>query len=524
MPLRLRTRGSPGPAGPGGRSPGHRSGLRACRPCAVRGVSTPYARVALAESESRSWHFGARRTLAESPNLTLETRAAACRLASHTWPDAARLGLMVGVPIRTFDDGQARFQQRRCTDPSRTPAPAAHDRHPHCPCPGKAGELLRDDRTPSLDLKSADAFDRLLAASVHHPIATGPTPDHRPGCRAGAVGRSPSCDRDMDPISQGALGALVPQVVSRREKLRAFAVLGCLAGMAPDLDVFIDSSTDPLLFLEFHRQFTHALLFIPIGAALVALPLQPVVRRTLRPRETYLACLLGYATHGLLDACTSYGTQLLWPFSEHRVAWNNVSVVDSLFTLPLLGLVSLAAVRRRRAFAVAGLSWAVCYLALGAVQHQRARGGRRATGGGAGASAAPPLGEGRLREPAGLEGGVRARRAFPRRRDQSRHGRDGLPWRQHRSARRARRLPVARPRQQAGPRRGAVPTVLGTGTSRSTRAGRTASSTCATRWCPTPSTRCGESISIRGPRPIGMFATSRTGRRAPISAACTGDC
>ena len=81
----------------------------------------------------------------------------------------------------------------------------------------------------------------------------------------------------MDPISQGAIGALVPQVVSRREKLRAFAVLGCLAGMAPDLDVFIDSSTDPLLFLEFHRQFTHALLFIPIGAALVALPLQPVV-------------------------------------------------------------------------------------------------------------------------------------------------------------------------------------------------------------------------------------------------------
>ena len=176
----------------------------------------------------------------------------------------------------------------------------------------------------------------------------------------------------MDPISQGAIGALVSQVASRREKLRAFAVLGCIAGMAPDLDVFIDSSTDPLLFLEFHRQFTHALLFIPIGAALVALPLQPVVRRTLRPRETYLACLLGYATHGLLDACTSYGTQLLWPLSEHRVAWNNVSVVDPLFTLPLLGLVSLAAVRRRRAFAVAGLFWAVCYLALGAVQHQRA--------------------------------------------------------------------------------------------------------------------------------------------------------
>lgn len=176
----------------------------------------------------------------------------------------------------------------------------------------------------------------------------------------------------MDPISQGAIGAVAPQVVLRREKLRAVTLLGCLAGLAPDLDVFIDSSTDPLLLLEYHRQFTHALVFVPIGAGLVALLMHRVVRRALQPRETYLACLLGYATHGLLDACTSYGTQLLWPFSDYRVAWNNVSVVDPLFTLPLLCLVVLAAVRRRRAFAVAGLIWALGYLVVGVAQHQRA--------------------------------------------------------------------------------------------------------------------------------------------------------
>ena len=161
----------------------------------------------------------------------------------------------------------------------------------------------------------------------------------------------------MDPISQGALGAVVPQLVSRSGRLRAYALLGCAAGMAPDLDVFISSAADPLLFLEYHRQFTHALLFIPAGAAIVALALHGMVRRTLRLSETYFACLLGYATHGLLDGCTSYGTQLLWPFSDERVAWNNVSVVDPLFTVPLLCLVVLAAVRRRRAFAVAGLGW-----------------------------------------------------------------------------------------------------------------------------------------------------------------------
>ena len=175
----------------------------------------------------------------------------------------------------------------------------------------------------------------------------------------------------MDPISQGTVGAVVPQVAFSPEKLRAAAFLGVIAGLAPDLDVFINSPTDPLLFLEYHRQFTHALAFIPVGAAIVALLTYPLVRQALTLREGYLACVLGYATHGLLDSCTSYGTQLFWPFSDFRVAWNNVSIVDPLFTLPLLTLVVVAAVKRRRAFAVAGLTWAIAYLGFGIWQNYR---------------------------------------------------------------------------------------------------------------------------------------------------------
>lgn len=175
----------------------------------------------------------------------------------------------------------------------------------------------------------------------------------------------------MDPISQGALGAVAAESVAARSKLRAWALLGCLAGMAPDLDVFIASAEDPLLFLEYHRQFTHALVFIPVGAFVAALVLHWTVRRTLRPIESYLACLVGYATHGFLDACTSYGTQLLWPFTDERFAWNNVSVVDPLFTAPLIAFVVAAAVTRRRVLAILGLAWAACYLLLGVVQTHR---------------------------------------------------------------------------------------------------------------------------------------------------------
>ena len=176
----------------------------------------------------------------------------------------------------------------------------------------------------------------------------------------------------MDPVSQAAFGASWAQQSAGRGATLAAAGVGAVAGIAPDLDTLIRSSTDPLLFLEYHRQFTHALAFVPIGALLVALPMHVLSRRWLRFRTTYLFAFLGYASHGVLDACTSYGTQLLWPFSDARIAFSNVSVVDPLLTLPLLVLVVAAARGRRPALARLGLVWAVAYLAFGVVQRERA--------------------------------------------------------------------------------------------------------------------------------------------------------
>jgi len=176
----------------------------------------------------------------------------------------------------------------------------------------------------------------------------------------------------VDPISQGSLGAVIPGSIWGPKQYRVAVLLGCLAGLAPDLDVLIQSSTDPLLFLEYHRQFTHALMFIPIGALVIASVCYPVVRRWLSFTQAYLACLLGYATHGFLDACTTYGTQLFWPFTNFRVSWNVVSVLDPMFTIPLLVIVIVATVKRKRAIAWFGLGWTVIYLTFGAFQHQRA--------------------------------------------------------------------------------------------------------------------------------------------------------
>lgn len=178
----------------------------------------------------------------------------------------------------------------------------------------------------------------------------------------------------MDPLTQGVLGAALPQAMRRRTRAGVAGAFGFVAGMAPDLDVFIRSAGDPLLYLEYHRQFTHSLLFIPLGGLIAACVLHLLFGRRLGLTfgQSLLFCTLGYATHGILDAATSYGTLLLWPFSDARVSWNLISAIDPLFTLPILLLVVVAALKRSGAYARAGLLWGGFYLALAFAQQQGA--------------------------------------------------------------------------------------------------------------------------------------------------------
>jgi inner membrane protein len=178
----------------------------------------------------------------------------------------------------------------------------------------------------------------------------------------------------MDPLTQGVLGAALPQASAVPRHAVSAGLIGFLSGMAADLDVLIRSSADPLLFLEYHRQFTHSLVFIPIGGLVCALVLHTLIgrRRGLSFRQTWLFCTLGYATHAVLDACTTYGTMLFWPFSDARIAWNTISIIDPLFTIPVLIAVVLAALRRKPAYAQFALVWALGYMALGLWQRNEA--------------------------------------------------------------------------------------------------------------------------------------------------------
>lgn len=175
----------------------------------------------------------------------------------------------------------------------------------------------------------------------------------------------------MDIVTQGLIGAIVAQTVAKPKETRLASLVGFFTPLLADADALIHSSDDPLLFLDYHRHFTHTLWFIPIGALVASFLFWPFLKNRLAFNKIYLYALISYSTAGIVDACTSYGTYLLWPFSEERIAWSIISIFDPLFSIVLIVAMVVGIVKRQQLAARIGLMFAVGYLSLGFIQHER---------------------------------------------------------------------------------------------------------------------------------------------------------
>jgi len=170
----------------------------------------------------------------------------------------------------------------------------------------------------------------------------------------------------MDSLTQALLGAGVQGAILGRAQGRRALVYGALLGTLPDLDVVIRYA-DPVTAMTSHRGFSHS-LFVLTGLACV---LTWLVRRRhpdtdYGPGRLFLAVWLALITHTLLDAFTSYGTQLFWPFTPTPAAWSSIFIIDPLFTVPLLIAVWMAARSGMTGRAITALrialAWCVLYL------------------------------------------------------------------------------------------------------------------------------------------------------------------
>ena len=173
----------------------------------------------------------------------------------------------------------------------------------------------------------------------------------------------------MDPVSQGLLGAVFAGSFSKKKDMKFTSFCGAMGGIAPDLDVFIRSESNPLLAIEYHRHFTHSLVFVPFGSLIVAFFLYLFFLKKKDFKTIFIFTTLGFLSHGFLDSCTSYGTSLFWPFSESRVSWNIISVIDPIYTFILFVFLILSFILKSSNLIKLGFCMSFLYLGYGLGKH-----------------------------------------------------------------------------------------------------------------------------------------------------------
>ena len=177
----------------------------------------------------------------------------------------------------------------------------------------------------------------------------------------------------MDPVSQGLLGSCLAGAFCKKTQLKTATFCGFVGGLAPDLDIVIRSSSDPLLSIDYHRHFSHSLFFSPIGGLFVSLILLLILRKKLSFKQIYFFSFLGYFSHGLLDACTSYGTVLFWPFSDFRVGLNIISIIDPVFTGIIFIFFLISVVRNSLLTIRIGLFLSIFHLSFNFIKYQQVK-------------------------------------------------------------------------------------------------------------------------------------------------------
>ena len=141
----------------------------------------------------------------------------------------------------------------------------------------------------------------------------------------------------MDNLTHTLTGVMLSRAGLNRFAPRATLLL-VLAANAPDLDV-VSWLGGPLVYLRWHRGWTHSLVLVPALAILPALLVWLIERRRASLGKLYLVSLAGVLSHPLLDWTNVYGIRLLIPFSWAWLRLDTVNVIDIwIWAILLLGV------------------------------------------------------------------------------------------------------------------------------------------------------------------------------------------
>ncbi len=177
----------------------------------------------------------------------------------------------------------------------------------------------------------------------------------------------------MDSVTQILFGGALAAAGFRSSLGRRAVIAGGAIATLPDLDVLADLVTEPSVINVWlhHRGITHSFPVTLVAGAAIGAGIWAMERRVSRrprilPKNAlddagrrsawmWLGALCA-VTHPLLDLFTSYGTQLLAPFSMARFAVHALPIIDPLYSLPLLAVFLFALLTRRHAEAAQGIA------------------------------------------------------------------------------------------------------------------------------------------------------------------------
>jgi inner membrane protein len=174
----------------------------------------------------------------------------------------------------------------------------------------------------------------------------------------------------LDSLTQIVLGASVGEVVLGKKVGNKAILWGAIAGTLPDLDVLLRYFTDEISSTQMHRGFSHSIVFAVLIAPLLGWIAKKIhfKLKEVSFKDWTKLFFWTTVTHPLLDAHTTWGTQFFWPFN-YRLAYQNIFVVDPLYTLPfLMFLIIVMTLKKdnpkRSKFNTIGLSVSSTYLLL----------------------------------------------------------------------------------------------------------------------------------------------------------------
>lgn len=141
----------------------------------------------------------------------------------------------------------------------------------------------------------------------------------------------------MDSLTHIVLGAAIGEVTLGKRIGNKAVLWGALISSIPDLDVFITPLFKPVNALFFHRGISHSLLGALILIPLIGFILSKIEKHYGIALKTWIwFSSLPLLSHIFIDCFNTYGTGIFEPFSNFRVTYDSMAIIDIFFLAPLL--------------------------------------------------------------------------------------------------------------------------------------------------------------------------------------------